>query len=171
MVRIELPLPLLPAMLTAPREGRDTLCAFALMQVADADSGYQNRDGGNASQGSVGNLFDNNTHQRADYNRCQNADSEISARRQRCENGICADHDDIAVGKVEHLRDAVNHRVAQCYEGVDGAEAESVKYNTHNKPNAPLEWEKLELPKEKQKTAGEYTSPAVQKPININFRN
>ena len=43
------------------------------------------------------------------------------------------------------------------YEGVDGAEAESVKYNTHNKPNAPLEWEKLELPKEKQKTAGEYT--------------
>ena len=77
----------------------------------DADSGYQNRDGGNASQGSVGNLFDNNTHQRADYNRCQNADSEISARRQRCENGICADHDDIAVGKVEHLRDAVNHRL------------------------------------------------------------
>ena len=152
--------------LCAEDELRDTL-----KQVADADSGYQNRDGGNASQGSVGNLFDNNTHQRADYNRCQNADSEISARRQRCENGICADHDDIAVGKVEHLRDAVNHRVAQCYEGVDGAEAESVKYNTHNKPNAPLEWEKLELPKEKQKTAGEYTSPAVQKPININFRN
>lgn len=29
MVRIELTLTLVPAMLTAPSEGRDTLCAFA----------------------------------------------------------------------------------------------------------------------------------------------
>ena len=45
----------------------------------------------------------------------------------RCaEADIRADHDDVAVGEVEHLGNAVHHRVTQRDNGVDGAKADAV---------------------------------------------
>jgi hypothetical protein len=38
-----------------------------------------------------------------------------------------AHHEDVAVGEVDELDDAVDHRVAEGYEGVDEAELESVQ--------------------------------------------
>ena len=45
---------------------------------------------------------------------------------QAAERDIRADHDDVAMGKVQHFRDAVNHRVAQGDNGVDAPQAQPV---------------------------------------------
>ena len=42
------------------------------------------------------------------------------------ETDICAHHDDVAVGKVEHFGDAVDHGIAQGDDGVDAAQADAV---------------------------------------------
>ena len=43
----------------------------------------------------------------------------------RAERYVAADHDDVAVGKVQHLGNAVNHRIAEGDDGVHTAEADA----------------------------------------------
>ena len=42
------------------------------------------------------------------------------------EGNVAADHDDVAVGEVQHLGDAVNHCVAQCDDRVHAAQTDAV---------------------------------------------
>ena len=41
------------------------------------------------------------------------------------EGNVSADHDDVAVGEVQHFGDAVDHRVAERDDGVHAAEADA----------------------------------------------
>ena len=47
-------------------------------------------------------------------------------RQHGGDNGVGAHHDDIAVGEVQHLGNAVDHRVAQGDDGIHAAKADAV---------------------------------------------
>ena len=97
-----------------------------LEEVGNADGGDQNGERRGRTQRLVGQSFDRHAEHRADNDRehdthpCRPA--EIG---RRAEAHIAAYHDDIAVGKVQHFRNAVNHRIAQCDDRVDAAQTDA----------------------------------------------
>ena len=47
-------------------------------------------------------------------------------RIERAQHYKCADHDDITVRKVQHLRNTIYHRIAECYDCIDTSEADTI---------------------------------------------
>lgn len=78
-------------------------------------------------QGLIGNSFNNDADDCTDNNSGNYAENRVSGRFEGDENSISADHDDIAVGKVQHLGDTINHCVAQSDKSIDSSQAESVQ--------------------------------------------
>ena len=82
-----------------------------------------------AAHGPVGHQLDQNTHERADHNgrdhaRPRRQTHAVQQDRHGEIQRIAADHDEVAVCKVDKSDDTVNHRVAQRHERIDAAEAE-----------------------------------------------
>ena len=97
-----------------------------LQQVADADGGDEDRQGGGGAQGLVSQTLNDDAQDRTDSHGQQNGNH----RRQTqigsgAEGDVAAHHDDVAVGEVQHLGDAVDHGVAQGDDGVDAAQADA----------------------------------------------
>ena len=106
----------------APDHQRDVL-----QQVAHADGRDQYGQGGCLAQGPVGEALDRHAQHGTEHHGQQDRKHRgNSPVLQAAERDIRADHDDVAVGKVQHFRDAVNHRVAQGYDGVDTAQTQSI---------------------------------------------
>ena len=87
----------------------------------------QHRQAGGLPQGFVRQLLDRDAQRGANQHRQQDGND----RRQvpvlgGAENNERADHDHVAVGKVQHFRDAVHHRVSQRDNRVDTAQADAV---------------------------------------------
>ena len=82
-----------------------------------------------AAHGPVGHQLDQNTHERADHNgrdhaRPRRQTHVVQQDRHGEIQRIAADHDEVAVCKVDKSDDTVNHRVAQRHKRIDAAEAE-----------------------------------------------
>ena len=52
-------------------------------------------------------------------------DGMIEQERQDCPADVGADHEHFAMGKVDHHQHAVDHRVAECDQAVDGAKCQA----------------------------------------------
>ena len=97
-----------------------------LQKVADTDGSDEHAEGRRLAQRLIGQKFDEDAEQRTDKDAEQHGDEGRQAHlRNGDDAGVSADHDDIAVGKVQHLGDAVHHGVAQRDEGVNAAQTES----------------------------------------------
>lgn len=97
-----------------------------LQEIADANGGDEHRQGGRLTQGLVGQSFDDDAQDGTYHHSQQYAHhrGQIKAAGGK-EGHIGAHHDDVAVGKVQHLCDAVHHGVAQGDDGVDAAQADT----------------------------------------------
>ena len=98
-----------------------------LQQVAHADSSDQNGKGGRLAERAVGKPLDGDAQAGAE----QHGDNKGQHRGQApvlqaAEGDIGADHDDVAMGEVQHPGDAVDHGVAEGDDRVDAAQAETV---------------------------------------------
>ena len=99
-----------------------------LQQIADADSGDQHSQiGAGVPQGLVGHPLNddsqNRTHNHGDNN---GNDGIYMKSRHSGKHYIGPDHNDIAVGKIQHLGDTVNHRISQGDNRVHTSETDSV---------------------------------------------
>ena len=98
-----------------------------LEEVAHADGGNQHRQGRGLPQGLVGQTLDDDAQGGAGKNRQHHAH-----RRRQVKGGYGEEadvgpyHDDVAVGEVQHLGDAVDHGIAQGDDGVHAAQADAV---------------------------------------------
>ena len=97
-----------------------------LQKVADADGGDEHAERRCLTQRLIRQKFDEDAEQRTDENADQHSDERRQTHlRHGDDAGIGADHDDIAVGKVQHLGDAVHHGVAQCDKRINAAQTET----------------------------------------------
>ena len=79
------------------------------------------------AQGAVGDALYRDAEQRADHHRQDDSQHRVHAcRAEGKKDNIAADHDDIAVGEVQHLGNAVDHRIAQGDQRVNAAQADTV---------------------------------------------
>lgn len=98
-----------------------------LQQVTDANGRNQNGQRRCFTQRPVCHPFYQNSQHGADNHRKDDGYSRIPAEGTKGkENNIAADHDDITMGKVQHLSDAVHHCVAQCDQSIHAAQADAV---------------------------------------------
>ena len=96
-----------------------------LQKVADADGGDEHAERRCLTQRLIGQKFDEDTQQGAEQNTEQHGKKGRQAHlRYGDDAGIGADHDDIAVGEVQHFGDAVYHGITQRDQGEDAAEAQ-----------------------------------------------
>ena len=77
----------------------------------------------------VGHQLDHNAHERADHDRRKHPRPRRQSHAvQQDRHGeiqrIAADHDEVAVRKVNESDNAVNHRIAERHERIDAAEAQ-----------------------------------------------
>ena len=97
-----------------------------LEEIAHADGGDQDRKARRGAQGLVGKALDDDAEDGAHDNGHQHRDDAGKAQiEHRAEGNVAADHDDVAVGKVQHLGNAVDHRIAEGDDGVHAAEADA----------------------------------------------
>ena len=97
-----------------------------LEEVAHADSRDEHSQGRGLSQGLVGQFFHDDAQQRADEHRQRHArNGRQTVAGDGVETNVGPHHDDVAVGKVQHLGDTVDHRIAQRDDGVDAAQADA----------------------------------------------
>ena len=96
-----------------------------LQEVGDADRRDQNGERIRPAKRLIGDPLRQNTRERTDDDgekrRGRNRKAEAVERDKR---GIGSQHEDVAVRKIQHLRDAVHHGVAQGDDGVDAAQAD-----------------------------------------------
>ena len=98
-----------------------------LEEVAHADGGDEHRQGGSLPQGLVGQALDDHAQHGAHQHGQQHPHQGRQAVGGRGEEAyVGAHHDDVAVGKVQHLGDAVDHSVAQGDDGIDASQAHAV---------------------------------------------
>ena len=98
-----------------------------MQEIADTDGGDQNRQGWCLTQGAVGQPFDHHAQNRAYDHGQDDGQHRVKPRSAKGEvNNITADHDDIAVGEVQHLGNAVDHGVAQGNQCINTAQADTV---------------------------------------------
>ena len=98
-----------------------------MKEITNADGGNENRKAGSFSERLVCDLF-------YDHTKSDTGDHRKNDRRDRAypqvshtdKNNITSDHDNIAMGKVKHLCDTVNHCVTKGYDSIDTAKAYSV---------------------------------------------
>ena len=97
-----------------------------LEEIAHADGGDQHREAGRRAQGLIGEPLDDDAKHRADDDGQQHRhDVGQSQIEHRAERYVTADHDDVAVGKVQHLGNAVDHGIAEGDDRVHAAEADA----------------------------------------------
>ena len=97
-----------------------------LEEIAHADGGDEHRKARRGAQGLVGKALDDDAEDGAHDNGHQHRDDAGKAQiEHRAERYVTADHDDVAVGKVQHLGNAVDHRIAEGDDGVHAAEADA----------------------------------------------
>ena len=97
-----------------------------LQEVRNADGRDQHRQRRRHTQRLVGKSLNNNTERGADNNSQHNAHPRRPAEiGGSAEAHVAAYHDNIAVREVQHLGNAVNHRVAECDDGVDAAQTDA----------------------------------------------
>ena len=100
-----------------------------LKEIRHADCRDKNRQAARLSERLVRQLLDDEPERRADNDAHDHRDRSRKTRHvETDEYRIDAHHNDVAMREVEHLRDAVNHRVAERHEGVDASEVQSVYY-------------------------------------------
>ena len=98
-----------------------------LEEVADADGSDEHGQRGGGAEGFIGQALNEHTQEGTDKHGQQDAH-----QRRQIEAGdgieayIRTDHDDVTMGEVQHLGDAVHHGVAQCDDGIDAAQADPV---------------------------------------------
>ena len=98
-----------------------------LQKVADADGRDQDSQGRCFTQRAVSDALDRDAEHRADDHRKDDGQHRVHARRAESkEDDIAADHDDIAVGEVQHLGNAVDHGIPQGDQCVNTAQADAV---------------------------------------------
>ena len=99
-----------------------------LQEVGDADRRDQNGEGIRPAKRLIGDPLRQNTRERTDDDgekrRGRNRKAE-AVERDKC--GIGSQHKDVAVRKIQHLRDAVHHRIAECDDGIDRSQADAVQ--------------------------------------------
>ena len=97
-----------------------------LQEVRNADGRDQHRQRRRHAQRLVGKSLNNNTERGADNNSQHNAHPRRPAEiGGSAEAHVAAYHDNIAVREVQHFCNAVNHRVAECDDGVDAAQTDA----------------------------------------------
>ena len=75
----------------------------------------------------VGDALDRNAQNSADDHRKDNGQHGVHTRRAKGkEHNIAANHDNVAVGEVQHLGNAVDHRIAQGDQRVNAAQTDTV---------------------------------------------
>ena len=105
---------------------QDQLCGV-LQKEGDANGGDQQRDPGGVPQRGVGDLFDHDAQQRTGKDGGAHSGDRAQAQLVHDEPGhICAHHDNVAVGEVQHLGNAVDHRIAQGDQRVNAAQTDTV---------------------------------------------
>ena len=98
-----------------------------LQEIAHADGSDEHGQRRRGAQGLIGESLDENAERCADQHGQQDADERGQTEAGDGEEAdIRADHDDIAVGKVQHLGNAVNHGIAQGNDRVNAAETHAV---------------------------------------------
>ena len=98
-----------------------------LQKVADADGRNQDGQRRGLTQRAVGDALDRNAQNGADDHRKDNGQHGVHTRRAKSkEHNIAADHDNVAVGEVQHLGNAVDHRIAQGDQRVNAAQTDTV---------------------------------------------
>jgi hypothetical protein len=122
-----------------------------LQKNRDTDRGDQGCESGCVAEWPIGKSFS----QQGSADRGNHTDNEHDGQLPNAQRlswyqypgGKCpegADHEDLAVGKVDQLDDAVHHRVAQCDDGVDTTKHQSVDdlldENIHLMLLGPCDW-------------------------------
>ena len=98
-----------------------------LQQIADTDGRNQHRQRRRFTQGAVSHALDRDAQNGADHHREHDGQNGVHTRRaKRKKDNIAADHDDIAVGEVQHLGNAVDHRIAQRNQCVNTAQTDTI---------------------------------------------
>ncbi len=98
-----------------------------LKKIGHADGGNQNgKRRGCVPQRSVGDSLCRNAEQRAENNRRDHAQHRRTAPgRGDGENNVTTYHNKVAMRKIQHLGNAVNHGVAKRDDGIDTAQTKS----------------------------------------------
>jgi len=82
---------------------------------------------GCAAQRSVGNFFNDHTQQSThNYSQNHGQDGIQLEFDRRIEGHVSTYHDNVAMRKVQQQDDTVHHAVAQCDQGVDGSQLQTV---------------------------------------------
>ena len=103
-----------------------------LQRHGNADGRDQRGNTGRVAQRLIGDLVHHDAQHNAEHNACQNCqrdgDGGVRLRQRGNHAGrhnpvddIGADHHNVAMGKVDELDNAVNHRVAQCDQCINAA--------------------------------------------------
>ena len=97
-----------------------------LQKIAHADGRDQHGQARGFAQRPVGDRFDHHAQHRAHGHREHDGQQRVPAKAAEGEKDqIAADHDDIAVGKVQHFGNAVYHRIPQGDQRIDAAQADA----------------------------------------------
>ena len=111
----------------ALRRGAPDQQRAVLEEVAHADGRNQHGERRRFPQRLIGQPLDDNAqrgaHRHRQHNGNQLRQTEVL---HGAEGDIRADHDDVAVGEVQHFGNAVNHRIAERDDGVDASQTDSV---------------------------------------------
>ena len=107
--------------------GRPSQLGHLLQKVADADGRNQDGQRRGLTQRAVGDALNRNAQNGADDHRKDNGQHGVHNRRAKGkEHNIAANHDNVAVGEVQHLGNAVDHRIAQGDQRVNAAQTDTV---------------------------------------------
>ena len=110
----------------ALRRGTPDEQRAVLEEVAHADGGDQHGQRRRLAQRLIGQALDDNAQRGTRDHRKHNGDERGQAEvLHGAEGDIRADHDDVAMRKVEHFSDAVHHRITQRDDGVNASQADA----------------------------------------------
>ena len=106
----------------SPGDTAGDVVGQVLQQVADTDGRDHHGQTRCRAKRRIGDLFNHDAEQRTGDDRQNNGKNRMQVERGHgVERGIRADHDDVAVGKVNQTKNAVDHGVANGDEGVQTA--------------------------------------------------
>ena len=106
-----------------------------LQEVADADGRDQHRQAGSAPQGLIGQSLNQDAQQRAHHHSRQNGHKYRQPQIVgHAEGNVSSHHDDITMGEIQHLGNAVHHGIAQGNDGVNGAHGKKTAPSKENSP-------------------------------------
>ena len=101
---------------------------IVLVIITPVSYTHLNQDGQRRglTQRAVGDALNRNAQNGADDHRKDNGQHGVHTRRAKGkEHNIAANHDNVAVGEVQHLGNAVDHRIAQGDQRVNAAQTDT----------------------------------------------